>query len=193
MFLDPIHEVPWSSSPVHNFLNFLVKKRMLYTFDHFNPLKFSLIYTSQDLYCNSNPTNSLNVWWCWQFLILVLYFFNGGNKQVNNIIECFGHWQFLFYFILFFWFHINFTFLFFLILDNEVAHDTAITWHITWCNIIDLEHSERIWKITSRYMYTTWWSWVKHKANMRIKHGYESRFNYYSHGPYIKHIYRILI
>ena len=42
----------------------------------------------------------------------------------------------------------NFSFLLFnfsdFILDNKEAHDIAVTWHVTWYNIIGLEHGRRI-------------------------------------------------
>ena len=86
-----------------------------------------------------------------------------------GVIECFGHWQFLFYFILFFWFYINFVFLFFSFLsDDEEACDMEVTWQVTWCDVISLEHSGRVWKITSGHIKTTWWPWVGNKADMRM-------------------------
>jgi len=36
-----------------------------------------------------------------------------------------------------------FFFSFILFLDDEKAHDIAVTWHVTWCDIIGLEHGER--------------------------------------------------
>ena len=35
-------------------------------------------------------------------------------------------------------------FIFIFILDNKEAHDTAVTWQVTWCDIIGLEHGRRI-------------------------------------------------
>ena len=50
-------------------------------------------------------------------------------------------------------------FVFVFVLDDEEAHDTAVTWHVTWCDIIGPEHGGL-------------------EANMRMKHGYEGRSNY---------------
>jgi len=46
----------------------------------------------------------------------------------------------------FLWFYINFVFFSFLIFfwNDEVVHDIAVTWHVTWCDIIGLEHGRRI-------------------------------------------------
>jgi len=73
---------------------------------------------------------------------------------------------------------ILFCFLFDFILDNEEACDIAVTWHVTQYNVISLEHDGRIWKMMSGHMNTTWWSWVRYKADMRMKHGHKGRFNY---------------
>ena len=78
--------------------------------------------------------------------------------------------NFYFSFLLFFWFYINFLFLFlftFLLDDKEVC-DTAVTWQVTWCDVIGLEYGGKIWKMTSGHMYTTWWPWVGNEANMRL-------------------------
>ena len=45
-----------------------------------------------------------------------------------------------FYFLLFFWLYRDFFFL----LDDEEAHDIAVTWHVTWCDVISLEHGGKI-------------------------------------------------
>jgi len=45
-------------------------------------------------------------------------------------------------------------FLFLFFSDNEEAHDITITWHVTWYDIINLEHSRRIWKMMSEHIYT---------------------------------------
>ena len=73
---------------------------------------------------------------------------------------------------------ILFSFLFDFLLDNEEACDIAVTWHVTWCDIIGLEHSRRIWKIMSGHTDATWRSWVRHEADMRRKHEHKSRFDY---------------
>ena len=83
----------------------------------------------------------------------------------TDVMECFGHQHFSFllsifldFIFLFFW--ISFSFLF---SDNEESCDIAVTWHVTWCDIIGLEGGRRIWKIMSGYMYTTWWPWGEHE------------------------------
>ena len=62
------------------------------------------------------------------------------------VMRCFGHQQFLFYFLLFFWLYRDFVFLFFFLflLDNEEAHDNVVIWHVTQCDIIGLECGRRI-------------------------------------------------
>jgi len=74
----------------------------------------------------------------------------------------------LFYFIFLISYQFCFSFFLFLILDDEETHDIVVIWHVTWCDVIGLEHGGNIWKMTSEHMYTTWWSWVRCKANMRI-------------------------
>jgi len=59
----------------------------------------------------------------------------------------FGHEQFLFSSSFIFWLYRNFVFFFFFfsfLLDDEEVCDTAVTWHITWCDVIGLEDGERI-------------------------------------------------
>ena len=57
-----------------------------------------------------------------------------------------------------------FSFLFiFLFWTMKKACDTAVTWHVTWCDVIGLEHSRRIWKIILGHIYTTWWPWVRNE------------------------------
>jgi len=73
---------------------------------------------------------------------------------------CYGTlWTLTIFIFLLFIFLISyqFCFSFLLILDDEEVCDTAVTWHVTWCDVIGLEHSGRIWKIISGHMYTTWW------------------------------------
>ena len=63
---------------------------------------------------------------------------------------------------------ILFFFSFIFILDDEEACDTAVTWQVTWCDIIGLEHGGRIWKMMSGHIYITWWPWVRNEVNMRL-------------------------
>ena len=52
---------------------------------------------------------------------------------------------YLFFLILyFFFFWISFLFSFIFLLDDEEAYDIAVTWHVTWCDVIGLECSRRI-------------------------------------------------
>ena len=76
---------------------------------------------------------------------------------------------FLFYlfFLILYFFSFEFLFLF-LFSDNEEARDIAVTWHVTWFDVISLEHSGRIWKMMSGHMYTTWQPWVGNEADMRL-------------------------
>ena len=55
-----------------------------------------------------------------------------------------GHGQFLFYFLLFSDFIGILFFFSFLFRDNKEARDIAVTWHVTWCDVISLEHSRKI-------------------------------------------------
>ena len=80
----------------------------------------------------------------------------------SSIIGCLNTNNFSFSFLLFF--YIDFIFL----LDNEEACDTTVTWQVTWCDIIDLKHGGRIWKIMLGHMYTTWWPWVRNEIDMRM-------------------------
>jgi len=61
---------------------------------------------------------------------------------VLTVMRCFGHGQFLFSFI--FWLYKNIVFLFFSFRDDEEARDIAVTWHVTWCDVISLEPSGKI-------------------------------------------------
>ena len=83
---------------------------------------------------------------------------------------------FSFIFLILYWFSFLFSFIF--LLDDEEVHDTAVTWQVTWDDVIGLEHGGRIWKMMSGHIYTTWWPWVGNEADMRMKHGHEGRFNY---------------
>ena len=76
-------------------------------------------------------------------------------------------WTLTIFILFYFLFLILYWFCFFFLLDDEEAHDTAVTWQVTWCNIIGLEHDRRIRKIISGYIYTTWWPWVGNEVDMR--------------------------
>ena len=39
---------------------------------------------------------------------------------------------------------LDYIYIYILFSDNEEAHDIAVTWHVTWCDIISLEHSRKI-------------------------------------------------
>ena len=83
-------------------------------------------------------------WW-WTLTILLLW-----NARTLTIFI------FLFFyfsdFILIFFF---FSFLLFFFWTMKKAHDTAVTWHVTWCDIIGLECSRRIWKMILGHIYIT--------------------------------------
>jgi len=90
-------------------------------------------------YCNHLGITpiQLSLLWCYGMLWTLTFFF----------------FFYLFFLILYFF---SFEFLFlFLFSNNEEAHDIAITWHVTWCDVIGLEHSKRIWKIMLEHIYTT--------------------------------------
>jgi len=81
-----------------------------------------------------------------------------GSRR-NSIISCML-WDTWTLTILFFFYFSDFVLIFFFfsflfLLDDEEAHDTVVTWQVTWCDIIGLEHDERIWKMISGHMYTT--------------------------------------
>ena len=98
---------------------------------------------------------------------MVLEFFSSPSIAII-VMGCWNTNNFYFYFLLFFWFYIDFLFLFFLFWTMKKACDTTVTWHVTWCNIIGLEHSKRIWKMISEHIYTTWQPWVRNKADIRM-------------------------
>ena len=78
-----------------------------------------------------------------------------------------------FYFILFYFSDFTFLFLYFIFLGKTMkqAHDKEVTWQVTWCDVISLEHGRRVWKMTSGHMEYTWWPWVGSEADMRMEHG----------------------
>ena len=51
--------------------------------------------------------------------------------------------NFYFYFLLFSDFIGILFFFSFLFSDDEEACDISVTWHVTWCDVISLEHSEK--------------------------------------------------
>ena len=61
---------------------------------------------------------------------------------------------------------------FFFLLDNEEAHDMAVTWYVTWCDVTSLEHDGRVWKMMSGHMKYTWWPWIEYETGIRTKYGH---------------------
>ena len=51
--------------------------------------------------------------------------------------------SFYLFFLILYFFSFEFLFLF-LFSDDEEACDVTVTWHVTWCNVISLEHSRKI-------------------------------------------------
>ena len=47
---------------------------------------------------------------------------------------------------------ILFSFSFSFLLDDKEARDIKVTWQVTWCDIMGLEHDGRIWKMMSGYL-----------------------------------------
>ena len=85
-----------------------------------------------------------------------------------------GHWTltiFYFLFFYFFWFYFSFSLFYFPGETMKKACDKEITWQVTWCDVIGLEHSRRVWKMTSGHLEYTWWPWVRSEVDMRMKHG----------------------
>jgi len=100
---------------------------------------------------NINKDNCLYVWAIFsnvsEILKIKKNFPNMSLKKIykminnsSNIMGHFGHEQFSFLFLLFSDF-IGILFSFSFLLDNEEAHDIAVTWRVTWCDII----RPRIW------------------------------------------------
>ena len=96
-------------------------------------------------------------------LTIVLWQFVSMLIEWGRCYETLWTWTIFILFSFIFWLYRDFVFFFLLFLDNEEAHDTEVTWHVTWCDVIDLESSRRIYKMTLGHMYTTWWSWGKHE------------------------------
>ena len=71
------------------------------------------------------------------------------TDNLISVMKCFGHWQFFFYFSDFIL--ILFCFVFVFLFDDEKTCDTAVTWYVTWCDVIGLEHDGRIWKMMLGY------------------------------------------
>ena len=99
------------------------------------------------------------LWWWYNYLdilsfiteILLFYsVFYGGVTPVSvstlkpllgiMLWDTLNTNNFYFIFLILYWFYIDFIFL----LDNEKTHDTAVTWQVTWCDIIGLEYDRRI-------------------------------------------------
>ena len=79
-----------------------------------------------------------------------------SNNNKSTLPNCYGMlWTLtifiLFYFILFFLILYRFCFPFLFLLDDGESCDTEVT----WCNVISLEHSGRVWKMMSEHMETT--------------------------------------
>jgi len=71
-------------------------------------------------------------------------------------LYCYGTlWTLIVFILFYFIFLILYRFCFSFLLDNEEVHDIVVTWYVTWCDIIGLEHGGRIWKMMSGHMYTT--------------------------------------
>ena len=87
-----------------------------------------------------------------------------GTLNTNN---------FLFYFILFyfFWFYFSFSLFYFPGKTMKKTCDKEVTWQVTWCDIIGLEHSRRVWKMMTGHLEYIWWPWVRSEVDMRMKHG----------------------
>ena len=108
-------------------------------------------------------------------LIIMLWRTNPQSYRTcfNHIVNMrYQSWQyyygtlwtltFFFFFYLFFLILYFFSFLF-LFINDEEAHDIAVT----WCDVIGLEHGWRICKMMSEHMVYIWWLWVRCEANMR--------------------------
>ena len=88
------------------------------------------------------------------------------------VMERFGPNILFFFYLVFFWFYISFSFSF---RTMKKARDKEVTWQVTWCDIISLELDGRVWKMTSGHLEYIWWPWVEHEAGMRMKHGHKGR------------------
>ena len=83
-----------------------------------------------------------------------------------------GHWTLTIFFLFSFIFSdFTFLFLYFIRETMKKARDKEVTWQVTWCDIISLEHSRRVWKMMSGHLEYTWWPWVRSEVDMRMKHG----------------------
>ena len=69
----------------------------------------------------------------------------GGSWVLWNTLTLTFFFLFYLFFLILYFFSFEFLFLFlFLFSDDEEAHDIAVTWHVTWCDVISLEHSGKI-------------------------------------------------
>ena len=66
------------------------------------------------------------------------------SEATNMLWDALDMNNFYFLFLLFSDFiGILFSFSFSFLLDNEEAYDIKVTWQVTWCNVISLEHGRR--------------------------------------------------
>ena len=72
----------------------------------------------------------------WFYNCTPMSYYVMGHLNTNNFIFLFFYFS---DFIL-----ILFSYFFIFLLDNEEAHDTTVTWQVTWCDAIGLEHGGRI-------------------------------------------------
>ena len=93
-----------------------------------------------------------------------------------SVMGRFGHKQFFFFLILLFFFF--FFFSYFILKDNEEACDKEVTWQVTWCDVIGLEHGRRIWKMISEHLEYIWWPWVRYEVGIRMEHRHKGRVIY---------------
>ena len=99
-------------------------------------------------------------------------------------VSCYGTLNtnnFYFIFFYFFWFYFSFSFSLFYFPGETMkkARDKEVTWQVTWCDVIGLEYSRRVWKMMSGHLEYTWWPWVRSEEDMRMKHGHKGRVIYW--------------
>ena len=162
----------WTTHPINDCAksqNFFAKRLQELTNHQYYPWNSTLFWhyfnLRTTLVRNSQNSKLYELWWRTFHGYLLLW----DALNINNFI------LFYFIFLIFFFF---FFFPYFILKDDEEAHDKEVTWQVTWCDVIGLEHGRRIWKMTSGHLEYTWWPWVRHEAEMRIKHGHEGRVIY---------------